>query len=206
MNVRRSFLLQFLALALAVAMSACVLPFLHGPVVTHWDLAGRPDAWGSPVFALVLTPLLLVGIVAGSFALAHRGPSSRDVIAAMAVVAGFFVAEHGLTLGSMLFGSLFPIRPLLALAFGFFAGISPIVARVEQNPWFGVRTPWTLGSRRVWKETHRSTGRLWLVGGIVGSALTMFGAPFALVILFLVTMVLAPVAISYGVWRKLGRP
>ena len=148
---------------------------------------------------------MLFATVGASFAVASRGPSAKGLILALGVAAGFLVVEHGFSLGSALFG-FFSVRPLLALAFGFFAGIAPIVARVEQNPWFGVRTPWTLGSRRVWKETHRATGRLWLVGGIVGSALTMFGAPFGLAVLFLVALVLAPVGISYAVWRKMGRP
>ena len=192
MTARRSVLLQILAVALAVAMSACVLPFLR-----------RPPA--DEVGPLAVGPLLLLATVGASFAAAGRGPSARGLILALGVASGFFVVEHGVTLGSALFG-FFSVRPLIALAFGFFAGVSPIVARVEQNPWFGVRTPWTLGSRRVWRETHRATGRLWLVGGVVGSALTMFGAPLGLAVVLLVALILAPAGISYGVWRKLGRP
>ena len=206
MNARRSFLIQLLAVALAIAMSLAALPFLHGLVPIHWDLAGRPDAWAAPAFALGLMPLVLAGVAATSFALAHRGVrSGRELLAGLAATAVFLLGVHGLTLGAAVFRTLFPIRPLLALVFGFFAGISPIVARVEQNPWFGVRTSWTLGSRRVWRETHRATGRLWLVGGIVGSGLTLFGAPFGLIVLLLVALALAPVAISYGVWRRLER-
>lgn len=192
MSARRSVILQILAVALAIAMSACVLPFLRRP-------------FAEEIGPLSVGPLLLLATVGVSFAAAGRGPSARGLIAALGVASVFFVVEHGITLGSALFG-FFSVRPLLALAFGFFAGIAPIVARVEQNPWFGVRTPWTLGSRRVWRETHRATARLWLVGGVVGSALTMFGAPFGLVVFLLVALILAPAGISYGVWRKLGRP
>ena len=206
MKIRRAFFLQLLAVALAVAMSLGVLPFLHGAVPIHWNLAGRPDLWRSPLFALVPMPLVLLSLLGTSFALAHRGVKyGRELFAGMAALSVFLLAVHGLALGSAVFRTLFPIRPLLALTFGFFAGISPIIARVEQNPWFGVRTSWTLGSRRVWRETHRRTGRLWLVGGIVGSALTIFGAPFALVLLWLVGLLLSPVGISYLVWRRLDR-
>ena len=206
MKIRRAFFLQLLAVALAVAMSLGVLPFLHGAVPIHWNLAGRPDAWASPSLALWPMPIVLLGMVGASFALAHRGVKhGRELFAGMAALSLLLLGVHGLALGATVFRTLFPIRPLLALVFGFFAGISPLIARVDQNPWFGVRTSWTLGSRRVWKETHRLTGRLWLIGGIVGSALTLFGAPFGLVVLFLVGLALAPIAISYAVWRRLDR-
>ncbi len=97
------------------------------------------------------------------------------------------------------------MRLLLAVVFGILAGIAPIMSRVDQNPWFGVRTPWTLGSQRVWRETHRTTGRLWLVGGLVGAALTILWMPLVLMAAYLVALVLAPAWISYRVWQRLGR-
>ena len=206
MKLRRSVLLQLLALALVVAMSFCALPFLGRMVPIHWDLQGRADAWGSPAFALLLGPVVVMGLIGGTFALARRpGLGKEALFLGMAIVAGFFVGEHGLVLGATLLRGFFPIRPLLALVFGLFAGLAPVMARVEQNPWFGVRTPWTLGSRRVWKATHRATGRLWLVGGLLGAAMTLF-APFALLLIYLLALAFAPVAISYRVWLKMGRP
>lgn len=204
MTARRSVLVQIVALALTVAMSLGALPFLARTVPIHWNAAGVPDAWGSPAFALVLMPIVLAGGLALSIDLARRN-ASREVLAGLAPTAVFLVGLHGLVLGATLFRTLFPVRPLLALVFGLFAGIAPILARVEPNPWFGVRTPWTMGSRRVWKATHRATGRLWLVGGLIGAAATLF-VPMPLLILYLVALALAPIGISYRVWQKMGRP
>lgn len=203
MTPRRAVLLQLVALALATAMSLIAVPFLDRTVPIHWNAAGTPDAWGSPLFTLLMGPVILGGLIAGSFALVRRD-GSRDLLMGTTVMAGFFVGLHGLVLGTTVLHALFPVRPLLALVFGLLAGVAPILARVEQNPWFGVRTPWTLGSRRVWRETHRRTGRLWLVGGLLGAAATLF-VPIPLLILYLVGLALAPVAISYAVWLKLGR-
>ena len=206
MRARKSVLIQLMALALAIAMSLLAWPFLPHVVPVHWGISGQPDAWGSPLILLLMTPAVLAGTLYATLRIVRgRSVPGEAVLAGMALIAGWFVLEHGIVLGAAL-RMLFPVRPLIALVFGLFVGIAPILARVEQNPWFGVRTPWTLGSKRVWRETHRRTGRLWLVGGIVGSALTMFGAPLVLVLLFLVFLALCPVAISYGVWQKFGRP
>lgn len=206
MTARRSVLLQLLALALAIAMSAAALPFLKGPSPVHWNLHGRPDAWGSPAPTLLFGPAILAGVVAASFALARKqGSFARDLYAVLALVAAFFVTEHGILLGATLLKGFLSIRLLLAMVFLLFAGLAPVMARVDQNPWIGVRTPWTLGSGRVWRATHRATARLWLFGGLFG-ALATFVAPFGLLFLYLLILALGPVAISYRVWRKMGRP
>ncbi len=206
MTARRSVLIQILAIALVVGMSLLAFPLLRHEVPVHWRIDGQPDGWGSPAFALAFGPLCEFGILALTIALVRgRNAPPAGIFAALALTAAFFLGEHALLLGATVKG-LFSLRLMLAIAFGLFFGIAPIMARVEQNPWFGVRTPWTLGSRRVWKETHRATGRLWLLGGALGSALTLFGAPLLIVVAYLIVLCFAPVAISYRVWRRLGRP
>ncbi len=207
MTTRRSILLQLLALALAIGMSLLAWPFLHGAVPIHWGISGQPDGYGSPALSLLLTPLLIAGLIGGTVLIARgKAAPGAGLLAAMALVAGWFVIEHGLMLSGGLFRGFSPVRPLLALVFGLLVGLGPIMARIEPNPWCGIRTPWTMGSRRVWKETHRTTARLWLIGGILGSALTMFGTPLLLVIGYLILLGTSPIVISYLVWRKLGRP
>ena len=206
MTARRSVLIQILAIALVVGMSLLALPLMRYEIPVHWGLDGRPDAWGSPTFALAFGPLCEFGILALTIALVRgRSAPPTGIFAALALTAALFLGGHALLLGATIKG-LFSIRLMLTMTFGLFFGIAPIMARVEQNPWFGVRTPWTLGSRRVWKETHRATGRLWLLGGALGSALTLFGAPLLIVVAYLAVLALAPAAISYRVWRRLGRP
>lgn len=38
---------------------------------------------------------------------------------------------------------------------------------IKANYFIGIRTPWTLESETVWKETHKLGGKLWFVGGII---------------------------------------
>ncbi|GAA0523088.1 SdpI family protein [Chitinophaga japonensis] len=55
-----------------------------------------------------------------------------------------------------------------------FAGVGLLIAllgaylrKLQPNYFVGVRTPWTLQSRDIWKKTHRMAGNLWLWTGIV---------------------------------------
>lgn len=38
---------------------------------------------------------------------------------------------------------------------------------IKANYSIGIRTPWTLESEVVWKETHKLAGKMWFVGGLV---------------------------------------
>ncbi|HVI47404.1 MAG TPA: SdpI family protein [Chitinophaga sp.] len=46
-------------------------------------------------------------------------------------------------------------------------GIGYYLRKLEPNHYVGIRTPWTLMSSDIWKETHRMASTLWLSTGIV---------------------------------------
>jgi len=55
-----------------------------------------------------------------------------------------------------------------------FAGVGLLIAllgaylrKLQPNYFVGVRTPWTLKSREIWKKTHEMAGRLWWWTGII---------------------------------------
>jgi len=45
--------------------------------------------------------------------------------------------------------------------------ISNYFARIKQNYWIGIRTPWTLKDETVWNKTHKLGGYTCVTGGIV---------------------------------------
>lgn len=47
------------------------------------------------------------------------------------------------------------------------------LGKVKHNYTFGIKTPWTLASEKVWDKTHKVSGPLWIVVGLVW-ALTIF--------------------------------
>lgn len=72
---------------------------------------------------------------------------------------------------------------------------------IKPNYFIGIRTPWTLESELVWKETHKLAGRIWLVSGLLIIILNLALSPelFTSVFLFIVAvMVIIPVIFSYN--------
>ena len=70
----------------------------------------------------------------------------------------------------------------------------------------GIRTPWTLASEEVWIKTHRLSGKLFVIGGLVVFAAAFMPVPIGMIVtLFLIVIMVAvlfPVGYSYILWRR----
>lgn len=77
--------------------------------------------------------------------------------------------------------------------------------QLEPNHYVGVRTPWTLQDKEIWKETHRMAGTLWVSAGVVimiaGFFLSLVTGVF---LIFFAAIVLAalPYIYSFRLYNK----
>jgi uncharacterized membrane protein len=77
---------------------------------------------------------------------------------------------------------------------------------IQPNYFIGIKTPWTLESKEVWKLTHALAGKLWIAGGllIVIACLTVNENYFVYVFLGITAIIsLIPVAFSYFKFKEL---
>jgi uncharacterized membrane protein len=198
----------------AALLVACILasvfaaPHLPARVPIHWGLQGQPDAWGSPAFALWFGPfnvvLMLVLTVAIPWLPRGRNVArfSRTYGKAMLIVSGLMTFLHFAILHATWRGGDLPSTFLVGL-FLFFAALGNLLGKVRQNPYLGVRTPWTLKSERVWEATHRRAAWIFVVGGLVGAALVAAGAPMAAALPIFFFIGFAPILDSYFIYRRL---
>jgi uncharacterized membrane protein len=70
----------------------------------------------------------------------------------------------------------------------------------------GIRTPWTLGSEEVWIKTHRLSGKLMVLGGLLMIAFSFLPLPSGLLAAIFGSIVAilvgVPVTYSYWLWRR----
>ena len=77
------------------------------------------------------------------------------------------------------------------------------MSKIRPNWFVGVRTPWTLSSRRSWNQTHRLAGWLFLAMGLAVAACGFAQTSWMVAVattLVIVSMVWI-VVYSYVVWR-----
>ncbi len=198
--------------ALALAASAAVYGRLPERVPTHWNAAGEIDDYrsrlvgvlvGPAVMALVALLLPVIPRIDPKGASYEKFRPTYHLV--MNVVLTFLLVLHGVMLAAML-GARLPVARIGAFALGaLVAVIGNVLPRMRPNWTFGIRTPWTLSSDRVWQRTHRVGGVLLLGAGVVmmGAALALPSAIAARVTGIAVGVAaLGAVLFSYVAWRQ----
>jgi len=197
--------------ALAAVGSVWAYGRLPETVATHWNLQGTPDGFSSRFWAVVIMPLVTVGMTVLFNVLPKVDPKRENYakfldsywLIANAILV-FTGVAHALILANGLgytlqVDRLIPVGVGLLLAF-----LGNYLTRIEPNWFIGVRTPWTLSSDAVWRKVHRTAGWLFAIGGLVIAA-GAFAPRSAFMPLFIVTIVAAagiPVVQSYVLWKR----
>jgi uncharacterized membrane protein len=86
-----------------------------------------------------------------------------------------------------------------------FALLGNVMGKVRRNFYIGVRTPWALANERVWNATHRFAAKTFVLGGVIGLALTAVGVNGWLSFAALMAGALVPVVYSLVVYKQLER-
>jgi uncharacterized membrane protein len=200
-----------LAIALSVLASLAVYERLPAVVPIHWGIDGRPDGWASrgvgafvlPAISLVL--YLFLSFVRRSFMRAAEEEAAvraTRIVVAMVVV--FFAFVHLAVLGTALG---YPVDMVQLAAFGIgvmFIVIGLLMVDIPRNRWFGIRTPWTLRSERVWARTHRVAARWMVICGVALGLSSLLSPPWTVGVILLSVVVMMTATIGYS-WMARDR-
>jgi len=198
--------------AAGVLMSLAVYTRLPDNIAVHWDLDGNPNGWMprpvgaffSPAFLLLLWGLLrLVPRIDPREENYRRFGDAYETIVASVLL--LLLVTHAIILGVAL-GYHIPVgRFVPAFVGALFLVIGNVMPRTRSNFWFGIRTPWTLSSDRVWTRTHRLAGySMTAAGALMLLAAIVFPATLraSVVVGAIVASVVAPAVYSYLTWRR----
>jgi uncharacterized membrane protein len=199
------------ALAVMAGLSLWAAPDLPSRVPMHFDVRGTPDRLGSRAEALAGIPLLTAGLGALLYGLPLIDPrrenlarSARAYNALGIALEVFLTVVHAALLLNGL-GTPVAIERVVPAAIGLlFLLLGNYLGKTRSNWFFGIRTPWTLSSERVWARTHRLGGRLFAGLGAAIVLVALFAPPE--VTLFLTGAGAAAVAVitvlySHLAWR-----
>ena len=178
-------------------------------VVTHIGVGGNPDAVGNKALLVFGLPLLLLGIHLLCLWLSGKDPGlKKQPKKAMGLVfwimpaASIFVSAlmYSATL-EMEFNPMMPVVGFLAFMFIFIGNYMPTC---KQSATMGIKIKWTLENAENWRATHRFSGKLWFICGLLMLpciALPEKYAP-ALLISIILPVAALPVLYSYLYYKK----
>jgi uncharacterized membrane protein len=195
----------------SVVFSLAVYGKLPDQVATHFGPTGEADGWSSRSFAAFGLPLLSFFIYSLLSALPQIMPRrenyerfSDTYWTIITVIIAFMAVTHVVVLGLAL-GWPIDVPTFVLLGVGaMFVIMGNLMPRVKSNWMLGIRTPWTLDSENVWRETHRLGGRTMVVAGIVTMVAAFLPDAIRPWIAFgaLLFGAMIPAVYSYILWRR----
>ncbi|WP_281322458.1 SdpI family protein [Flavobacterium aestivum] len=187
---------------------------LPAKVPTHWNYKGEIDHWGdkfSLIYLLLALLILSYGIL---FIIPKIDPKKRITLMGgkyyqfkfafllVMVILSFFILYVAKNQSFSTPNINFALIGILFVVLGNYFKV------IQPNYFIGIRTPWTLENKEIWKLTHAFAGKLWFIGGllIIVTSLT-FSDQFMIYTFASVLgmMVIVPIVYSYIKFKKLEK-
>lgn len=180
-------------------------------IVSHWGADGTPDGTAPRATILLLPAITLALPLFFSLLLkidprrAHHALHS-DTYWFVVNTVMVFLSLVGLAVLGVNIGLDIPLSRFIYAGAGILLMlVGNVISRIRSNWFIGIRTPWTLASDNVWRQTHRLGARLMVLAGLV-TALAGIALPlrvaFIAMMASVVTLAVVLTAYSYFLWRR----
>jgi uncharacterized membrane protein len=212
MSTRTTTILALLMLVVATAAGLLFWNRLPDPMASHWDINDQVDGYMSRFWGVFMMPLMTAGLFLLFLVIPAIDPLKANIAKfrgafnlLIVLIIAFMLYIHGLTLawnlgytGFQMSGAMLPAIGLLFIFIGF------MLRQAKRNFFIGIRTPWTLSSDRVWDETHRVGGVLFILSGILAFIGGLFGGMIAFWLMFvpLIGSTLFLLVYSYVLYQR----
>ncbi|PGX78828.1 SdpI family protein [Priestia megaterium] len=187
------------------------LPHLPATMPIHWGANGEADGFATKINAMILTVGIMVLIYFIIAFVPRIDPRKENYkyfsktynIVLNAVLLLFFFVNMSTILQGL--GYNVPMSYIAPIMAGLvFIIIGNYLQRVRSNYFMGIRTPWTLSNETIWKKTHRLSGKLFFIGGLLILISAFLPDGYKSVIMWgsIVLCVAIPYLYSYLAYKK----
>ena len=206
-------IISIILVVLAFLTAIYFYPQMPAKMASHWGINGEVNGYLEKDFAIFFMPVLLLLLLGLFIALPKIDPLKKnyklfqkEYDMMIVLIIGFLYYIYLLTIAYNL-GYIFNMAQFLAPAFAilfFFLGI--IVEKAKQNWFVGIKTPWTLSSKKVWDKTHKIGGKLFKAAGIIallGIAFPALGLGISIIAVLAIAIFLVVYSyVEFGKERK----
>jgi uncharacterized membrane protein len=192
---------------LTFTITLAVYPSAPDLVASHWNSAGQVNGYMSKFWGLFLIPFIMTGFVALLAFLPRIDPHKKNYEKFWGYYEGFILLFTlfllAIQVQIILWSIGYQISPNITfplLIGALFIYIGFLLDHAEQNWFVGIRTPWTLSSKTVWKKTHELGGKLFKLAGVI-SCLGIFAGVYALWFVLVPALAVAVITVAYSYYE-----
>lgn len=175
-------------------------------VPMHFDINGNADGYASKTFAVFAFPLFMVAMQWLCSFFTGLDPKMKNFSKKTTALVLWIIPALSLLLHAIIYayalGKEFNVTVPLMLFFGlFFVITGNYLPKMSQSYTVGIKFPWTLNSEANWIYTHRISGKVWVVGGLILIATSFLNLGWLYIAIFAI-MIAVPVIASYRFHKK----
>lgn len=197
-------------IVLTVFTWVCTYSSLPDNLATHWGLNGSANDYQTKANAM----MMLIGIMIILYILMVIIPKidpknnyKTFIRPYMAIFNTMFAVLFVINLITILTGLGYdlPISYLGNFIVGvIFMVFGNFIQIVKPNFFLGIRTPWTLSSERVWKDTHRVSSKLFVLAGMLMMLAAFLPPVYRVSVIFIAAIgcIILSLLYSYIVYQR----
>lgn len=204
--------LMLLLALVPIGLAASVYGRLPAHMVSHWGIHGEANGYMNKATFLIVNSLLVLGVPLLMKAAQWVDPKRENYqkfSRAYAAIRWMLTAFLSLLfIASLIYNLGYPLHMQRLILLGIaliFMVIGKYMGEIRFNYFIGIRTPWTLADEKVWEKTHRLSGPLWMLLGLISACSAFLPGPIAVWVFFpfVALAVLVPIIYSYILYRKI---
>ncbi|MED1783414.1 SdpI family protein [Brevibacillus fortis] len=200
--------LSMLFFFISVVLGVICYPSMPDQMVIHWGPNGEPNGFAPKLVGVSFIPVVMLFIfvaVRSQKQYYQKFQSSHDTILNTLMIV--LLVIHGVIIAYG-YGYMLNIGIFVTLILGIlFVTIGNFMPRFRHNYLIGIRTPWTLASEEVWKNTHLLSSRVFFIGGILIMLTSFLPTTIHYILLLIITLVTILISIgsSHYYYKKTER-
>lgn len=178
-------------------------------VITHIGVSGNADSIGNKALLVFGLPAVLLIMHLLCLWLSGKDPAHKKqpkkaigIVFWIMPAASFFVSV--LMYAATLEVSFNPMMLVVGFLAFMFIAIGNYLPVCKQNATMGIKIKWTLENAENWRVTHRFSGKVWFICGLLILPCILLPEKYAPVLLIsiIVPVVVLPILYSYLYYRK----
>lgn len=201
-----------LLILLPIAAGLILWDQIPDRVPIHFDINGHPNGWGGKFFGIIGIPLILLAVqllYQVTILITTKLASEKVKLSPMITEIALWLMPVILLLaeGAVLFSALGNSgaaeigRYVCLIPGAVITVVGNYLPKCRQNPYVGIKVPWTLADKDNWAYTHRVGGWVWTIGGLLGMLFTFLDWIVALVSVIALAVII-PIIASYLYSRR----
>jgi uncharacterized membrane protein len=171
--MKKAFIISMIITASEFIAAIVLFPYLPEQIPIHWNIAGAVDGSAGKefIFALPVLSLVLTLLFHWAPRITPKGENiekSGKIYPGLMVLLSLLMAALLTITAVTAFGISVPTTEIIFAILGILMlFIGNYMPKVKPNYVLGIRLPWTLSSEVVWVKTHRFSGWVFLVIGLL---------------------------------------